>query len=145
MKYRFLIPLLLLGLAGCSTFEKRAEERASTYAALDVEVQDKLRQGIVEIGYTPDMVYIALGKPDSKTERTTAEGSNVTWIYSAYYTEYKGTSTVGYRRYIHYDPKTKSRYVYYEPVHVDHYDERVEDRIRVTFRDGKVAVIEKAQ
>ena len=145
MKTRFLISLLLLGLAGCSTFEKRSEEKSAVFAALDTEAQEKLSQGIVEIGYSPDMVYIALGSPDSKSEHTTAEKTDLVWIYSAYYSEYRGTSNVGYRRMVHYDPKTKSHIVYYEPVQVDHYEERVEDRIRVTFRDGKVAVIEKAK
>jgi len=145
MKTRFLITLLLLGLAGCSTFEKRAEEKATAFASLGSEAQEKLRQGMVEIGYTSDMVYIALGAPDSKSERTTADGSDMTWIYSAYYSEYRGTSNVGYRRIVDYNPVTKSYVVYYEPVQVDHYEERVEDRIRVTFRDGKVTVIEKAK
>jgi hypothetical protein len=145
MKIRFLITFLLVSLAGCSTFEKRAEEKAIIFATLGAEAQDKLRQGIVEISYTPDMVYIALGAPDSKSERTTVEGSDMTWIYSVYYSEYQGTSNVGYRRMVTYNPVTKSYIVYYEPVQVDHYEERVEDRIRVTFRDGKVAVIEKAK
>ncbi len=145
MKNRLLITLLLLSLAGCSTFEKRSEEKASIFTALGADAQEKLRQGIVEIGYTPDMVYIALGSPDSKSERTTADGSDMTWIYSAYYSEYRGTSNVGYRRIVDYNPVTKSYIVYYEPVQMDHYEQRVEDRIRVTFRDGKVAVIEKAK
>ena len=145
MKTRFLISLLLLGWAGCSTFEKRSEEKAAIFASLDTEAQEKLRQGMVEIGYTPDMVYIALGTPDSKSERTTANGSDITWIYSAYYSEYIETRNVGYRRMVQYNPVTKSYIVYYEPVQVDHYEDREEDRIRVTFRDGKVAVIEKAK
>ncbi len=145
MTTRLLISLLLLGLAGCSTFEKRSEEKAAVFSALDPNAQEKLRQGMVEIGYTPDMVYIALGAPDSKSERTTAEGRDMIWIYSAYYSEYRGTSNVGYRRMVEYNPVTKSYIVFYEPVQVDHYEERVEDRIRVTFRDEKVAVIEKAK
>jgi hypothetical protein len=91
------------------------------------------------------MVYIALGAPDSKNERTTADGSDITWIYSAYYSEYRGTTNVGYRRIVDYNPVTKSYIVYYEPVQVDHYEERVEDRIRITFCNGKVTVIEKAK
>lgn len=145
MKTRLFLTLLFLSLAGCSTFEKRAEEKAAIFSSLGAEAQEKLRQGIVEIGYTPDMVYIALGGPDSQSQRTTADGTDMTWIYSAYYSEYRGTSNVGYRRIVDYNPVTKSYIVYYEPVQVDHYEERVEDRIKVTFRDGKVAVIEKAK
>lgn len=145
MKTRLIFTLLLLTTFGCSTFEKRAEDNAELFASLDAETQDKLRQGMVEVGYTPDMVFIALGAPDSRSERITAESREKIWIYSTYYTEYTGTDTVGYQRIVNYDPTTKSYFVHYEPVRVDHYQNRTEDRIRITFRDDKVAVIEKAK
>lgn len=145
MKLRLLLSLFLLGLAGCSTFEKRADEKSAVFASLDSDAQEKLSQGIVELGYTPDMVYIALGSPDTKSERTTATGTELTWVYRSYYSEYNGTHTVGYRRYLHYNPKTKSYIVHYEPVQVDLYQDRSEDRIRITFSDGKVSVIEQAK
>lgn len=145
MKIRLLLSLLILGLAGCSTFEKRSAEKSAVFSTLDAATQENLSKGMVEVGYTPDMVYIALGSPDSKSEHTTAKGSEITWIYRAYYTEYQGTQTVGYRRYVSYNPKTKTHFVYYEPVRVDLYRDRTEDRIRITFSDGKVSVIEKAK
>jgi len=145
MKLRLTILVLALALAGCSTFEKRSAEKAEIYARLDAETQGKLKQGLVEIGYTPDMVYIALGTPDQRNETVTTQGRKEIWIYNSYYTEYRGTDHVGYRRYVDYNPVTKKYFVYYEPVRVDVYRDRIEERIRITFEDGKVTMIEQAK
>jgi hypothetical protein len=145
MKTRLLIAFAALLLAGCSTFEKRAEEKAAVFSQLDPATQEKLRKGEIEVGNTPDMVFIALGEPDAKTEQITADHRDETWIYNSYYTEYRGSEQVGYRRIVTYNNVSKSYYVYYEPVRVDVYRDRVEDRIRITFRDGKVTVIEQAK
>ena len=145
IKTSILIVMATLLLSGCSTFEKRAEEKAAVYSQLDPATQEKLRNGVIEIGNTPDMVFIALGQPDSKSEQITADRREETWIYNSYYTEYSGSEQVGYRRIVEYNRITKSYIVYYEPVRVDVYRDRVQDRIRITFRDGKVAVIEQAK
>ena len=145
MKLRLTLLAVLLGLTGCSTFEKRAEQKSEVYARLDAETQGKLKQGLVEIGYSPDMVYIALGTPDQRNETVTAKGRKEIWIYNSYYTEYRGTDHVGYRRYVDYNPITKKYFVYYEPVRVDVYRDRIEERIRITFEDGKVTMIEQAK
>ena len=144
------LPLILflaaaLGLAGCSTVDKRIEEKSAAFAAYPAEIQENLRKGIVEIGYTPDQVYIALGKADDKRERVTARGRELTWIYHSYLEEYRGTALVGYRRRIAYHPVAKRNYVYWEPAMVDVYRGRMEERIRISFQDGNVAVIELAK
>jgi len=50
-------------LAGCSTVSSRIQEKSAAFAALSPVKQDALRQGTIEEGDTPDLVYIALGKP----------------------------------------------------------------------------------
>ncbi len=145
MKIRLLIILAMLGAVGCSTFEQRSAEKEAVYSQLDPATQEKLRQQVVEIGYTPDMVFIALGKPDSKSETITVRGREETWTYNSYFSEYRGTETAGYRRIIDYDPVRKAYIIYHEPVRVDIYRDHVEERIRIIFRDEKVAVIEKAK
>ncbi|MCF7688841.1 MAG: hypothetical protein K9M98_07485 [Cephaloticoccus sp.] len=145
MNSRLLFALALLGFAGCSTFEQRSKEKAAVFSQLETATQEKLRQGEIEIGYTPDMVFIALGKPDYKSAQITAENREEIWTYNSYFSEYRGTETAGYRRIIDYDPVKKTYIVYYEPVRVDVYREHVEDRIRITFRGGKVVVIEQAK
>lgn len=144
MKTRLLLFPIILLLAGCSTIDRRITEKAAVFESLDPATQEQLRKGMVEVGYNTDLVYIALGRPDERRERITAAGREEVWIYSSYYQEYAGTS-VAYRRYIGYHPVTGKRVIYLEPVHQHHYRDRVNERIRVTFRDGKVTEIEQVE
>lgn len=144
------LPALLLfaaalGLTGCSTIDKRITEKSAVFATYPAETQENLRKGIVEIGYTPDQVYIALGKPDDRRERITAQGRELTWIYHSYSEEFRGTALVSHRRLVAYDPVRRRHYVYWEPALVDVYRGRIDERIRITFQDGQVAVIEQAK
>lgn len=143
--------VLLLGLAalfafaGCSTFRSRAKEKAAVFAALDAATQARLEARDIRIGDTPDMVYIALGKPREKKEKLTSEGASGVWIYTARWDEYQGTRLVGYRSVSVYDPATKGYRVSYVPDYQPVYATREEDRLRVTFSGGVVSVIEQAQ
>lgn len=75
--------LLLGGLTGCETnsVNRRIGEKSAAYARLAPEQQVKIRQGVIELGFTADMVYMALGHPDKTTIRQTAEGPVGLWIY----------------------------------------------------------------
>jgi hypothetical protein len=143
---KFFLPLMaLLFLAGCSTIDKRIQEKSALFNGLDAPTQEQLRKGIVEIGYSPDMVYIALGKPDGIRDRVSADGRELIWTYTSYTQDYAGTGVVGHRRRVLYDPVLKRSYLYWEPVVSDFYHTRVDDRIRITFRDGLVTVIEETK
>lgn len=135
--------LALLVLSGCDTFESRAKNKPEVLAALTPEAREKLRRGIIEIGNTSDMVYVALGAPDDEYETTSARGKEKTWIFNSYHQDYAGNVQTGYYRTLVYDPATKGYFVYFEPVYNDVYTERIEERIRITFQDGKVTVIEQ--
>ncbi|HRJ47004.1 MAG TPA: hypothetical protein PKY38_06560 [Opitutaceae bacterium] len=145
MKTRLLFLPFLVLLAGCSTIDRRIEEKAAVFASLDPATQEQLRQGMVEVGYDTDMVYIALGRPDERRERVTAAGREQVWIYSTYFQEYVGTTTMGYRRYVTVHPRTGERIIYFEPIRTDIYRDRVDERIRITFINGRVTVIEQVQ
>ncbi len=137
--------LALLFLAGCSTFDRRAQEKSSVFATLDAATQIRLEARRIEVGDTQDMVYIALGRPDQKREQLDGASRTTTWVYSAYWQEYQGTRLVGYRRQVIYDPASKSYRAYSEPDYQPVYAPRVEDRLRITFQEGRVSVIEQAQ
>ena len=132
---QFLLPLLILALAGCSTFERRSEEKASTFAALSPEEREKLRRGVIEIGNSPDMVYIALGKPDETRETATPEGRETVWIYDRRLKEYEVNrgGLRGRKRYV----------VFFEPVYTDVFSNHTEENIRIVFRDDRVVLIEQ--
>ena len=82
----FLATLLtaLLG-SGCETRSDRIREKSALYATLSPAQQAQIGQGIVAVGFTPEMVYMALGNPArlEKTER--AEAPAELWIYNNYY------------------------------------------------------------
>ncbi len=84
---RILCSLAVAALfAGCSTPESRIKERPEAFAGLSPEAQANVRQGKIDIGYTKDAVYIALGKADRTYTRKTAEGEVEVWSYTSIYT-----------------------------------------------------------
>jgi hypothetical protein len=147
MKTRTLTSLLLASLAffaGCQTVDSRIKEKPEVFASVDKATQDKIKQGIIDIGYSEDLVYLALGAPDQKRESVSAAGRSIIWIYNTYYTRFDGTAYVGYHRRVYFDPYLRTYRVYYNPIFNDTYREK-EERIRVVFKDGKAAVIEQTK
>jgi hypothetical protein len=149
MNPRFLASILALGallfVAGCESVDTRIQQNPQLFASLDAATQNKIKQGIIDIGYTEDMVYLALGAPDQKREARTATGSQTVWIYSTYFERYDGSHFAGYHRRVYYDRYLNTYRVYYQPVYADVYRPEVEERIRVTFQNGKVTVIEQTK
>jgi len=143
--FAFIACLAALVLAGCSTVQSRIEEKSAVFNALPSETQSRIQQGLVDVGYSQDMVYIAMGRADRVTERATANGNETVWVYNSYYQEYQGSAFAGYRRSVYYDPRIKAYRVYYEPVRADVYRDRVEEVARVVFKDGKVTLIEQVK
>jgi hypothetical protein len=144
--FRLLTLATSLGfLVGCQSIESRIKERPEAFYRLDRATQDKILQGIIDVGYNEDMVYLALGAPDEKRERVTENNRTRIWIYNTYYTRYDGQEHVGYYRRVYYDPTLRSYRIHYRPVFADTYREEKEERIRVTFENGHVTVIEQSQ
>lgn len=142
LRYLAVVGLGVL-LVGCNTFDSRAKEKSATFSGLDETTRDRLKERNLRVGDTFDMVYIALGAPDEKREILRREGTETTWIYNAYWQEYRGTALVGYRRYTVYNQATKTFRVVYEPVREAIYTPRVEERLRISFADGLVSAIEE--
>ena len=146
MKHLVLLLLATAGLAlcGCSSVKSRIDERPGVFASLDPATQAKIRKGEVDLGYTPDMVYLALGEPSSRHQDLTPGGVKMTWVYHQYYQDYVGTNVAYVRRVVYYPP-TRSYIVVVEPVPQDVYAPRAEDKVRVEFQNGKVSAIEQAK
>lgn len=70
----------LLALSGCniSTISSRSKEKAEAFAAASPEQKSIIQEGWLNYGFTPDMVYIALGKPDRVS--TKPDGTTI-WTY----------------------------------------------------------------
>src|SRR5258708_14118694 len=89
--------VLVLGASGCSTVQSRINEKQQVFAQLDPSTQDKIKKGDIDIGYTPDMVYMALGEPSEKKESVSQEGSTTNRVYYPYYEPYEDTTFGAYR------------------------------------------------
>lgn len=141
----FATALALLG-AGCASGpEARIRKNPHIYNQLDPEAQYKVQQGMIDLGYTPEMVYLALGAPDERRDVLTSDGHRLVWIYSTYYERYEGTRHVGYQRRVYFDPRWRRYRVYHEPVYAETYRPEVQERIRVEFLDGRVTSVEQVR
>lgn len=109
-------------------------------ATLSAEERELVEAGKIEVGFTPEMVRVALGEPDRRYREQTAEGRAEIWAYHEGRTSprfsvgvgsvfgrgggtsYGGGVSVG----------TGGRL-------------RAEERMRVVFREGQVAAFEEAE
>ncbi|MBP7141126.1 MAG: hypothetical protein KBA71_04420 [Opitutaceae bacterium] len=74
--------LLGLGITGCqSPRTTRIQEKSALYSKFDAPTQKRIAEGIVAIGDSDDVVYIALGKPTSIQTHNTPAGQIETWTY----------------------------------------------------------------
>ena len=131
--------LSLLAAAGCATPESRIKERQDAYNNFPPEIQSKVRTGQVNIGYTKDMVYIALGKPDRTYTRTTAAGTLEVWAYTDSYTTVERQRITGDFRVV--DPQGGFRTTHdtvWADVNVPH----EYDKLRIEFQNDVVSAIE---
>lgn len=70
-------------VVGCiSTPEKRIARNPELFGSFPPEIQANIRKGEVAIGFTPEMVQMALGVPHRVVERTTMAGETKLWIYT---------------------------------------------------------------
>jgi hypothetical protein len=145
LRLSLLIAAAGLVLAGCNTFNSRARQMSVVYDQLSPSDQQRLQRGAINVGDTPEMVYIALGNPDERRDRVTADGSQTTWIYKTYWQQYEGQAWLGYRRVIVPARNGRGYVVFHEPVTQDVYRTNVDERIRVTFANGVVESIEQMQ
>lgn len=68
-------------LAGCATPDTRIADNQAAFAKYPPEVQQKIRAGRVEPGFTGEMVVMSLGEPARKFLRKTAAGDTEVWSY----------------------------------------------------------------
>jgi hypothetical protein len=87
MKLHTMLAMVVVGAllgAGCqSTPQRRIAKNETTFAAMSPDAQAAIREGRVEIGFTPVQVELARGKPARVVRRTTAQGEGQSWIYEA--------------------------------------------------------------
>jgi hypothetical protein len=80
--------LLAILLAGCESdggIAARGQEKSAVYASLKPWQKKYIDKGTIAVGFSPDMVYIAMGKPDTVEAKDYEEGKVELWTYKRYY------------------------------------------------------------
>lgn len=76
------VAVFALALAtGCSTVDSRIAKNREEFSSWPPAVQEKIVAGKIDLGFTPEQVLMALGEPDRRFTRTTADGTTAIWSY----------------------------------------------------------------
>jgi len=70
-------------MAGCSTPAARIQRNPELFARLAPAEQALIRDGRIALGFTPEMVRLALGNPDHVHVRTDGAGTREIWSYTS--------------------------------------------------------------
>jgi len=129
---RSLILISLLVLTGCATQPQRINQYMDDYQGYPETVQDKLDQGIVDLGFDALQAYIALGSPDDKQIYFPEEKDKEVWKYYGYrdtvVNEATGELVEVFR--------TRNDFIWGKGKGRDHYEQLV-----VTFSDEKIVTL----
>lgn len=136
-----LISLALFGL-GCTSPAHRIKKNPEMFNSFPPAVQEKVQKGEVDVGFSADMVFIALGLPDRKYQRTTAEGTKEVWAYVDYRYKYEQQLVRGNFRYRDANGRMRTTT---DSVWVDVQTKTEFERIRVEFQGDKVAAIDRLE
>jgi hypothetical protein len=76
--------LLVLLLSACATSspDQRIARDSELFESFPAEAQESIRAGKVEVGFTEEMVRMAMGKPERILNRTTEEAAERIFIYA---------------------------------------------------------------
>lgn len=122
-------------MAGCatSTPQTRISQHRELYRSFPSEVQRKVSAGEVDVGFTEEMVELALGEPHRRITRQMETGKDEVWIYAR--SEPRVSFGFGFGSY-----GRRSGSSVGVSTSTGGYDR--EERMRVVFRDGKVTSVE---
>jgi len=87
---------LLLLVSGCvSTPASRIKKEPQLFGTFAPDIQVKVQKGQIEIGFSRDMVRLALGSPQQVNLRTAENGEAEIWTYvhSRYISNYESMNT----------------------------------------------------
>ncbi len=120
-------------LTACSTPESRIADKRGVYDQYPAAVQQKIRAGQVDVGFTKDMVLMSLGEPDRQFTRKTEAGDTEVWGYHDHTPRFSfgfGVGSGGRHSAVGGGIAMSSGG--YDP----------EERIRIEFREGRVTTVD---
>jgi hypothetical protein len=132
--FALLLSTLLLA-AGCasSTPQSRISKNREAYARFPSNVQRMVSAGMVDVGMTPEMVRLAIGKPNREFSRQTENESSEVWVYHD--TSPRFSIGFGIGSYGRHSSSSVGI-----ATSTGDYDR--DEKMRVVFRDGQVTEIE---
>ncbi|HMO50547.1 MAG TPA: hypothetical protein PKE26_00275 [Kiritimatiellia bacterium] len=132
----------LVVVCGCATPQSRIKQNPELFASFPPEAQALIQQGQIDIGFTPEMVTMALGAPNRTYTRQTRQGILEVWSYTA-----KQTTTDRQRVNANFryrdaggSMRSGSDWVWVDVARDIEYE-----RMRVEFTEGIVLAIESLQ
>lgn len=134
--------ITMLALTACNTAGRRLRELSATHLP-DAKTHAQIKKGIVEPGYTPEMVFLALGKPSVPAEGLADATVNGTWVYHDFHRNDRDFIRAGFRRRVVFDPVKRSDTVVTEPVDPRTFPNLRAHSLHITFRDGRVVDIQR--
>jgi len=85
------VVILAAFLIACDTPQSRIKRNQALFESLPPDAQRKIRSGQVDIGFTKEMVLMALGRPTIRYDRASGGAMEEVWVYR----EGGGGSNVG--------------------------------------------------
>jgi hypothetical protein len=135
------LPLLaavsLLLIAGCAT------RTPTTATRLEPDIKAKVDKGLIEPGFTPEMVFLALGKPTEPAQSLSDATTNGTWVYRDFQRNDRMLVKAGFRRRVVSDPNKKTDVIVNEAIDPKVLANLPARSLHVTFRDGRVVEIQR--
>jgi len=83
-----LLALLITGCESDGGIAARTQEKSAVYATLKVSEKRFIEKGVIAMGFTPDMVYMAMGHPTKVESKELPQGHAELWTYDRYYPNY---------------------------------------------------------
>lgn len=83
-----ILMIVALVAAGCSSPQARIKHNPELFASIPAPDQELIKQGRIALGFTPDMVKLALGEPDAVARRIDKAGASEIWRYRGYDASY---------------------------------------------------------
>ena len=133
--FPLVLVVVALVVAACATPERRIAQNPELFESFPPEVQENVRQGIIQIGYDRDMVRIALGNPDRMSTRRREGEELEVWTYTGVY---HTTETYRVRDFGRFSTMDQN-------IVVDRTRRHAYERMRVEFKNGEVIAVEQVE
>jgi hypothetical protein len=117
--------------------------KPTTSTKLEPDIRAKVEKGIIEPGFTPEMVYLALGKPSEPAESLSDATTNGTWVYHDFKANGREIVKPGFRRHVVSDPAKKTDVIKTEAIDPALLQKLRSNSLHVIFRDGRVVEIQR--